>query len=46
MLFQSTWFTALLAIDEYRVEKRRDACLCCLVHNNSSSSNSSNSSER
>ena len=32
MMFQSTWFTALLAIDEYRVEARRDACLCCIVH--------------
>ena len=31
-MLQSTWFTALLAIDEYRVEARRDACLCCLVH--------------
>ena len=31
-MFQSTWFTALLAIDEYRVEAQRDACLCCIVH--------------
>jgi len=31
--FQSTWFTALLAIDEYRVDTHRDGCLCCLVHN-------------
>merc|ERR1711892_828408 len=30
--FQSTWFTALLAIDEYRVDAHRDGCLCCLVH--------------
>eukprot|EP00090_Calanus_glacialis_P005513 TRINITY_DN14271_c0_g1_i1.p1 TRINITY_DN14271_c0_g1~~TRINITY_DN14271_c0_g1_i1.p1 ORF type:complete len:913 (+),score=178.94 TRINITY_DN14271_c0_g1_i1:65-2740(+) len=31
--FQSTWFTALLAIDEYRVDAHRDGCLCCVVHN-------------
>jgi len=30
--FQSTWFCALLAVDEYRVEAKRDGCFCCLVH--------------
>ena len=31
-LYQNTWFTALLAVDEYRTEARRDACVCCLTH--------------
>ena len=30
--FQTTWFAALLALDEYRTEAGRDGCLCCLVH--------------
>ena len=30
--FQSTWFTALLAIDEQRVEGKRNGCFCCVVH--------------
>jgi len=30
--FQTTWFVALLAIDEYRVESHRNGCCCCYVH--------------
>ena len=36
IIVQSTWFTALLAIDEYRVNKRLDGCLCCILHTDSS----------
>ena len=32
LCLQNTWFTALLAVDEYRQEAGRDGCLCCLLH--------------
>eukprot|EP00092_Neocalanus_flemingeri_P040503 GFUD01044108.1.p1 GENE.GFUD01044108.1~~GFUD01044108.1.p1 ORF type:complete len:1044 (-),score=198.42 GFUD01044108.1:97-3228(-) len=32
--FQTTWFVALLAIDEYRVEAHRNGCCCCFIHSN------------
>jgi len=31
---QTTWFVALLAIDEYRVEAQRNGCCCCFIHSN------------
>ena len=31
-IIQTTWFVALLAIDENRVEAHRNGCCCCYVH--------------
>eukprot|EP00090_Calanus_glacialis_P022071 TRINITY_DN34049_c0_g1_i2.p1 TRINITY_DN34049_c0_g1~~TRINITY_DN34049_c0_g1_i2.p1 ORF type:complete len:564 (-),score=121.57 TRINITY_DN34049_c0_g1_i2:171-1631(-) len=36
-IFQITWFTAILAIDERRIEESRNGCCCCLVHRETAS---------